>query len=170
MLQGIRIADMTTVIFGPYATQVLADLGADVVKIEPAAGGDSIRLVGTPPHTPGMSPLHLRLNRGKRSVAWDLKSEAGRTAMQRLIASSDVFIHNVRSDAIERLGYGYAAVRAIRPDIIYLHCTGFDQRGPHADLQAYDDIIQAATGIASLLPHVDGNPQPRFLPMTLADI
>jgi crotonobetainyl-CoA:carnitine CoA-transferase CaiB-like acyl-CoA transferase len=169
MLQGLRVADMTTVIFGPYATQVLADLGADVVKIEPAAGGDSIRLIGNPPHTPGMSPVHLRLNRGKRSVDWDLKSEAGRAAMHRLIESSDVFIHNVRTDAIERLGYGYEAVRAIKPDIIYLHCTGFDQRGPYADLQAYDDIIQAATGVASLLPAVDGNPQPRFVPMTLAD-
>ncbi len=169
MLQGLRVADMTTVIFGPYATQVLADLGADVVKIEPAAGGDSIRLIGNAPHTPGMGPAHLRLNRGKRSVDWDLKSEAGRAAMKRLIETSDVFIHNVRADAIERLGLGYEAVKALRPDIVYLHCTGFDQRGPQADLQAYDDIIQAATGIASLLPHVDGNPQPRFLPMTLAD-
>lgn len=169
MLQGLRVADMTPVIFGPYATQVLADLGADVVKIEPAEGGDGIRLIGNPPHTPGMSPVHLLLNRGKRSVDWDLKTEAGRAAMNRLIESSDVFIHNVRADAIERLGYGYETVRAIKPDIVYLHCTGFDQRGPYAELQAYDDIIQAATGVASLLPAVDGNPQPRFVPMTLAD-
>lgn len=169
MLQGLRVTDMTSVIFGPYATQVLADLGADVIKIEQAGGGDSIRVIGLPPHTPGMSPVHLRLNRGKRSVDWDLKSEDGRAAMRRLIESSDVFVHNVRGEAVERLGYGYEAVRAIRPDIVYVHCTGFDQRGPHADLQAYDDIIQAATGIASLLPKVDGNGRPRFLPMTVAD-
>lgn len=169
MLQGLRIADMTSVIFGPYATQVLADLGADVVKIEQTGTGDTIRIIGHPPHTPGMSPLHLRLNRGKRSVDWDMRSEAGRAAMRRLIESSDVFIHNVRGDAIERLGWGYETVRALRPDIVYVHCTGFDQRGPYADLQAYDDIIQAASGMASLLPKVDGDPQPRYFPMTVAD-
>lgn len=169
MLQGVRIADMTSVIFGPYATQVLADLGADVVKIEPAGSGDNIRILGRPPRTPGMGPAHLRLNRGKRSVDWDLKSEAGRAAMRRLVESSDVFIHNVRGDAIERMGWGYEAVKALKPDIVYVHCTGFDQRGPYADLQAYDDIIQAASGMASLLPKVDGDPQPRFLPMTVAD-
>ncbi|HIV73207.1 MAG TPA: CoA transferase [Candidatus Aquabacterium excrementipullorum] len=169
MLQGIRVADMSTVIFGPYATQVLADLGADVIKVEPTGMGDAIRIVGTPPKTPGMSPLHLRLNRGKRSVDWDLRTEEGRAALHRLIESSDVFIHNVRADAMERLGFDYDAVRALKPDIIYVHCTGFDQRGPYAGLQAYDDIIQAAAGVATLLPHVDGNPRPRYLPMTLAD-
>lgn len=169
MLQGLRVVDMTTVIFGPYATQTLADLGAEVVKIEPAQTGDAIRIIGTPPHTPGMGPVHLRLNRGKRSVDWDLRSEPGRVAVRRLIESSDIFIHNVRADAIARLGLAYEDVRAIRPDIIYVHCSGFDQRGPYAELQAYDDIIQAASGIASLLPEVDGNPQPRFLPMAMAD-
>ena len=169
MLQGLRITDMTTVIFGPYTTQILADLGADVVKVEPAGGGDTVRLIGRPPVTPGMGPAHLRLNRGKRSVDWDLRSEAGRAALTRLLQTSDVFIHNLRADAIERLGFGVDAVRALRPDIVYVHCTGFDQRGPNAGLQAYDDIIQAASGAASLLPHVDGNPQPRFLPMAVAD-
>ncbi|MBS0425695.1 MAG: CoA transferase [Proteobacteria bacterium] len=168
MLEGLRIADLTTVIFGPYCTQILADLGAEIVKVEPP-DGDSIRLIGTPPNTPCMSPVHLRLNRGKRSVGWDLKSEAGREAMHRLIAASDIFIHNVRGEAIARSGLSYEEVRAIRPDIIYVHCTGFDQRGPYAGLQAYDDIIQAAAGIASLPPRVDGNPEPRYVPMTLAD-
>ena len=169
MLQGLRVTDMTSVIFGPYATQILADLGADVVKVESTAGGDAVRLIGKPPATPGMGPVHLRLNRGKRSVDWDLKTEDGRAAMHRLIASSDVFIHNVRADAIERAGLGYERVRTLRPDIVYVHCTGFDQAGPYAGLQAYDDIIQAASGIATLLPATDGNPRPRFLPMTLAD-
>ncbi len=168
MLEGIRITDLSTVIFGPYATQVLADLGADVIKVEPT-GGDTIRILGHPPKTPGMSPLHMRLNRGKRSVDWDLRSEAGREALRRLIETSDVFIHNMRADAMERLGFGYEAVRAIKPGIVYLHCTGFDQSGPYAGLQAYDDIIQAAAGVATLLPYVDGVSRPRYLPMTLAD-
>ncbi len=155
LLQGIRIADLTSVFFGPYATQTLADLGAEVIKIEPPEG-DTSRLVGTPPVTPGMGPVYMRLNRGKRSVVWDLKSPQGKEAMHRLIASSDVFIHNIRTDAIDRVGLGYDAVRAIRPDIVYVHCTGFDERGPYAGLQAYDDIIQAATGSASLLSKVDG--------------
>ena len=168
MLEGLRITDLTTVIFGPYCTQILADLGAEVIKLEPPEG-DTIRVIGTPPHTPLMSPVHLRLNRGKRSVDWDLKSEAGRAAMHRLIETSDIFIHNVRNDAIARAALSYEEVRAIRPDIIYVHCTGFDQRGPYAGLQAYDDIIQAASGITTLLPRADGNPQPRYVPMTLAD-
>jgi crotonobetainyl-CoA:carnitine CoA-transferase CaiB-like acyl-CoA transferase len=92
MLQGLRVVDLSTVIFGPYATQTLADLGDEVVKIEPAEMGDAIRIIGTPPHTPGMSPVHLRLNRGKRSVDWDLRSEAGREVIKRLIESSDIFI------------------------------------------------------------------------------
>lgn len=168
MLEGLRVTDLTTVIFGPYCTQILADLGAEVIKFEPPES-DSIRIIGTPPHTPLMSPVHLRLNRGKRSVDWDLKSETGRVAMHRLIETSDIFIHNMRSDAIGRAGLTYEEVRAMRPDVIYVHCTGFDQRGPYAGLQAYDDIIQAASGIASLPPRVDGNPQPRYVPMTMAD-
>jgi crotonobetainyl-CoA:carnitine CoA-transferase CaiB-like acyl-CoA transferase len=168
MLEGLRVVDLTTVIFGPYCTQILADLGAEVIKVEPPEG-DHTRHIGSSAHNPGMGPMHLRLNRGKRSVDWDLKSEAGATAMRALLATADIFVHNVRSEAIARAGLSYDAVRAIRPDILYVHCTGFDQRGPYAPLQAYDDIIQAATGVASLPPHVDGNPAPRYVPMTLAD-
>ena len=94
-LAGIRIADLATVVFGPYCTQILADLGADVIKIEPAEG-DTARMIGTPAKTPGMGPVHLRLNRGKRSVIWDMKTEKGRKAMRRLIETSDVLIHNIR--------------------------------------------------------------------------
>ena len=167
-LAGIRVADMTTVVFGPYCTQVLADLGADVIKIEPAEG-DTARVVGTSRNTPGMGPVHLRLNRGKRSVDWDMKTEKGREAMRRLLATCDVFIHNIRPAAIDRLGLGYEDVRKIKPDIVYVHCTGFGLDGPYAGLQAYDDIIQAASGAVSLLPRVDGNPRPRYLPMLFAD-
>ncbi len=167
-LAGVRITDMSTVVFGPYCTQILADLGADVIKVEPAEG-DTVRNVGTPAKTPLMGPVYLRLNRGKRSASWDMKSEKGKRAVQRLLETSDVFIHNIRPDAIDRLGLGYEAVRKLRPDIIYVHCTGFGLGGPYAGLQAYDDVIQAASGAVSLLPRVDGNARPRYLPMLFAD-
>lgn len=167
-LAGIRITDMTTVVFGPYCTQILADLGADVIKVEPAEG-DTARMIGTPPKTPLMGPTHIRLNRGKRSVSWDMKTPKGQKAMRRLLETSDVFIHNIRPDAIDRIGLGYDQVAKIRPDIVYVHCTGFGLDGPYAGLQAYDDVIQAASGAASLLPRVDGNPRPRYLPMLFAD-
>ncbi len=167
-LAGVRIADMSTVVFGPYCTQILADLGADVIKVEPAEG-DTVRNVGTPAKTPLMGPVYLRLNRGKRSASWDMRSERGKRAVRRLLETSDVFIHNIRPDAIDRLGLGYEAVKKVRPDIIYVHCTGFGLGGPYAGLQAYDDVIQAASGAVSLLPRVDGNPRPRYLPMLFAD-
>ena len=167
-LAGLRVVDMSTVVFGPYCTQTLADLGADVIKIEPPEG-DSVRVIGTPAHTANMGPVFLRLNRGKRSVVWDLKSDAGRRAIERLLATADVLLHNIRPEAVERLGLGYDSVRALRPDIIYVHCTGFGLEGPYGGLQAYDDVIQASTGAAALLPRVDGNPKPRYLPMLFAD-
>lgn len=168
LLNGIRVTDLTTVFFGPYCTQTLADLGAEVIKLEPATG-DTVRLIGNPPGVEGMGPVFMRLNRGKRNIDWDLRTEAGKEAIRRLLETSDVFIHNIRLDAVERLGLCYDAVKAIRPDIIYVHGTGFDQRGPYAALQAYDDIIQASTGLATLLPMVDGNQRPRFLPAAIAD-
>ncbi len=167
-MAGLRVVDLSTVVFGPYCTQTLADLGADVVKIEPPEG-DHVRIIGKPAHTAGMGPVFLRLNRGKRSVVWDMKSDTGRLALRRLIATADVLLHNIRPDAVDRLGLGYEAVRAIRPDIVYVHCTGFGLDGPYAGLQAYDDVIQASTGAAALLPRVDGNPAPRYLPMLFAD-
>jgi crotonobetainyl-CoA:carnitine CoA-transferase CaiB-like acyl-CoA transferase len=117
MLEGLRVVDLTTVIFGPYCTQILADLGAEVIKLEPA-DGDHIRIIGNPVKTPGMSPVHLRLNRGKRSVDWNLKTPDGLAAMHALIATADIFIHNVRGEAIARAGLSYEQVKAIRPDIL----------------------------------------------------
>ncbi len=167
-MAGLRVVDLSTVVFGPYCTQTLADLGADVIKVEPPEG-DHVRVIGTPAHTVGMGPVFLRLNRGKRSVVWDMKTDTGREALRRLIASADVLVHNIRPEAAERLGLGYAAVRALRSDIIVVHCTGFGLEGPYAGKQAYDDVIQAATGAAALLPQVDGNARPRYLPMLFAD-
>jgi crotonobetainyl-CoA:carnitine CoA-transferase CaiB-like acyl-CoA transferase len=168
MLEGIKVLDLTTVVFGPYATQTLADLGAEVIKVE-APGGDTMRYAGKPARTRGMGPVHLGLNRGKASIVLDLKAADDVAAMRELIARSDVFIHNVRGKAIAALGFDYAAVKAIKPDIVYVHCVGFGSDGPYADLQAYDDIIQAATGTASLAGRVNGDPTPRYIPSLIAD-
>jgi hypothetical protein len=118
---------MTAVIFGPFCTQALADMGADVIKIEPPTG-DNGRTIGSPARTRGMGKLHMTINRGKRSVSWDLKTEEGRAKLRKLIATSDVFIHNVRADAIRRLGFDYESVRAFAPEIIYVHCCGLKTR------------------------------------------
>jgi crotonobetainyl-CoA:carnitine CoA-transferase CaiB-like acyl-CoA transferase len=111
----------------------------------------------------------MNINRGKRSVNWDLRSDEGREALRQLIASSDVFIHNIRKDAMNRLGFDYEAVRQIKPDIIYVHCVGFGSGGAYDGLTAYDDVIQAASGVASLIPRVDGSAAPRYFPMAIAD-
>ena len=168
MLEGITIVDMTSVVFGPYATQVLADLGADVIKIE-APGGDAYRYSARHAKTLGMAPGFMSINRGKRSIVLDLKQDAERKRMLEMLESADVFIHNVRGKAAEKLGLGFEAVKAVNPSIIYAHCVGFGQDGPYADLQAYDDVIQAASGTTSLLPRVDGEARPRYFPSLIAD-
>jgi len=169
LLSGIRIIDLTTVIFGPYATQMLADLGAEIIKVEAPGIGDVSRYLGNGIPDPTMGSIHLTVNRGKRSIALDLKKPEDAATLRDLIATADVFFHNVRGKAIARLGFDYAGCKAIKPDIIYVHGTGFGQDGPYADLQAYDDVIQAATGTTSLLPRVDGDPRPRYLPSLIAD-
>lgn len=168
LLSDVKIADMSTVIFGPYCTQTLADMGADVTKIEPEKG-DDFRNVGKSAVTRHMGPCHMTMNRGKRSVIWDLKSEAGAAAIRKLISESDVFIHNVRAPAVARLGLSFEDVKAIKPDIVYVHCVGFGSDGPYAGRPAYDDLIQGLSGAASLLPKVDGDPKPRFIPTAFAD-
>ena len=168
MLEGLKVIDLTSVVFGPYATQILADYGAEVTKIE-APGGDVYRYGAKPAKTPGMGPGFIALNRGKKSVMLDLKQEADVERLSGLLKDADVFIHNVREEAIGRLGFGYEAVKALNPEIIYVHCVGFGSGGPYAGLQAYDDVIQAATGTTSLLPRADGNARPRYLPSLIAD-
>lgn len=168
MLQGIRVIDLTSVVFGPYCTQILADLGAEVIKIEPP-NGDPYRYSGKWAKTRAMSPGHLSINRGKKSVVLDLKNPEDQSTMRALLADADVFIHNVRGQAIQRLGLDYEAIKAIRPNIIYVHCVGFGSNGPYSDLQAYDDVIQAASGVATLISRVDGDPRPRYIPSLIAD-
>lgn len=168
-LAGVKVVDLTTVVFGPYCTQILADLGADVIKVETPGMGDAFRWSAEPARTPGMAPGFMAVNRGKRSIALDLKAAEDLAVMRELLRDADLFVVNVRGKALERLGLDYDSVRALNPRIIYVHCVGFGQSGPYADLQAYDDVIQAATGTATLLPRVDGNPSPRYLPSLIAD-
>lgn len=168
LLDDVKIVDMTTVLMGPYCTQILADMGADIVKIEPDFG-DVIRLVSKPSVTPKMSPTHLTLNRGKRCVDWDPKTELGKEATRRLIEQSDIFIHNIRDSAVARLGLSFEDAKAIKKDIVYIHCRGFSSQGPNSQQPAYDDIIQGISGMASLLHRMDSKQGMRFLPSAFAD-
>ncbi|MBR9834372.1 MAG: CoA transferase [Alphaproteobacteria bacterium] len=168
ILQGVRVIDMTSVVFGPYATQILADLGADVIKVE-APGGDQFRYSGKPAKSRGMSPGFMALNRNKRSILLDLKQSDDRSTMADLLKTADIFIHNVRLGAIEKLGFGPDQVKAIKDDLIYIHCVGFGSGGPYDGLQAYDDVIQAASGTATLASRVDGTGEARYLPSLIAD-
>lgn len=168
MLEGIRIIDLTSVIFGPYATQMLADMGAEIIKVEPPMG-DMSRYLGHSRTDPTMGSVHLTVNRGKKSLMLDLKKPEDAEKLNSLLPTADVFFHNIRKSAIDRLGFGYDAVKAHNPEVIYVHGVGFGQDGPYADLQAYDDVIQAATGTTSLLSLVDGNPRPRYFPSLIAD-
>jgi len=165
-LHGVRVLDLTTVFMGPSATQHLADLGADVIKVE-APGGDSTRSIG-PCGDIGLGPLFMGLNRNKRSLVLDLKQPAGVAALLRLARDADVLATNVRPAAMRRLGLGYEALAAANPRLIYASMVGFSQRGPYAGKAAFDDLIQAATGLAAAVGQGAGG-EPRYLPITIAD-
>jgi crotonobetainyl-CoA:carnitine CoA-transferase CaiB-like acyl-CoA transferase len=153
-LAGIRVVDLTAMVMGPYSTQIMADMGADVIKIEPPAG-DNTRFISVGPE-PGMSGVFVNVNRGKRSIVLDLQSEAGKTALRKLIETADVFIHSMRAKAIAKLGFGYADVAAINPGIVYTNCYGYGHRGPERDLPAYDDTIQAECGLTAVQEMLTG--------------
>src|SRR5690554_2890749 len=143
-LSGIRVIDLTAMVMGPYCTQIMADMGADVIKVEPPAG-DNTRYISVGPE-PGLGGVFVNVNRGKRSIVLDLRSEEGKNALRELVKTGDVFIHSMRAKAIARLGFGYADVAAINPRIVYTNCYGYGRRGRDADLTAYDDTIQAECG------------------------
>lgn len=164
-LAGVRVLDLTAVVLGPLATQILADWGADVIKIE-GPEGDLMRGNGISLHK-GMSSIFLTINRNKRSVCLDLKTEAGKSALRRLVTTSDVLVHNMRVQAIERLGFGYDAVAAINPRIVYCEATGFGQDGPDRDRPAFDDIIQSACGMVDVVSR--GREAPDYVPSLVAD-
>lgn len=173
-LGGIKVVDLTSVLFGPYASMILGDLGADVIKLEAPGkkagqGGDMFRYAGKSARTAGMGPLFHHFNRNKRSVVADLSTPEGRSVLSRLLGVGDIFITNVRMASLSKLGFDYAAARRLNPNIIYVHCSGYGSDGPYANLQAYDDLIQAAAGATDLLGRVDGNPTPRYQPSLIAD-
>jgi len=167
-LHGIRIIDLTQFVLGPYATQTLGDLGADVIKVEEPSG-DRQRNQGKAPKSQNMGPLYVALNRNKRSVAIDLKSDEGKAALRTLIATGDVFIHNMRPEAVKRLGFGYDDVAAIKADIVYVEAVGYGSGGPYSGRQAFDDLIQGASGACDLLRLYDGNEELRPFPSIIAD-
>jgi crotonobetainyl-CoA:carnitine CoA-transferase CaiB-like acyl-CoA transferase len=164
-LSGVRILDLTSVVAGPLATQMLGDMGADVIKIE-APEGDAPRHTG-PARSPGMAALFMGLNRSKRSLVLDLKIEAAKEALWRLIGTADVLVHSMRPQKIAKLGFGHEAVCAKNPRLVYAALHGYRDGGPYSGQPAYDDVIQGQSGIAALMAQMGG--EPRYAPMILAD-
>jgi crotonobetainyl-CoA:carnitine CoA-transferase CaiB-like acyl-CoA transferase len=162
---GLRVVDLTTVVVGPYTSQFLGDMGADVIKVE-APGGDTTRGTGPSVHR-DMGANFLHVNRNKRSISLDLKSEGGADAMRRLLRSADVFVHNMRPEPLARLGFDYAHVRALKPDIVYCNIWGFGRKGRYVGMAAYDDVIQGAAGLVAL--EAFGGKPVRYVPFLIAD-
>lgn len=165
-LEGFRVIDLTSVLMGPAATQILADYGADVIKVEPPEG-DIMRHAGRM-RNPGMGHVFLHANRNKRSLALDLKKPGGREALLELIGASDLFIHNIRPVALSRLGVDCASLVSSFPKLVSIALVGFDQRGPNAAHPAVDDVIQGASGMASLTARQTGG-DPAYMPMVIVD-
>ncbi len=165
-LDGVRVIDLTTVVVGPTATLFLADYGADVIKVE-APGGDLLRRLGGPSRSGQLSGKFTHFNRNKRSLALDLKQKPARELLERLLATADVFIANIREAALARLGLASEALRARHPRLIVCNLAGFRRDGPYCDRPAYDTIIQGMAGVAACNARVLG--EPRFVPMVFAD-
>ena len=165
-LEGVRVLDLTSVVVGPLATQILADHGADVIKVE-TKSGDLVRVMNGRSVTPGMGAKFLHLNRNKRSIVLDLKQPAGHAALMRLAEKSDVLVWNVRPAAMARLKLSYEDVRAVNPKIIYCGMFGFGQDGRYREKPAYDTILQGSGGMAALHHRAMG--EPRYVPMVVAD-
>jgi crotonobetainyl-CoA:carnitine CoA-transferase CaiB-like acyl-CoA transferase len=164
-LAGIRVIDLTTVVLGPFATQVLGDMGADVIKVESPAG-DNCRWIG-PSRTTGMGAYFAMLNRNKRSVVLDLKRPAAMHALLRLVDGADVFVHNMRLGAAERLGLGYATLSERNTRLVYASASGFRKGSSKQESPAFDDMIQAISGLAALNAGTDG--APRYVPSVVVD-
>ncbi|MBC7132811.1 MAG: CoA transferase [Roseovarius sp.] len=164
-LAGLRVIDLTSNVLGPVATQILGDMGAEVIKIEEPSG-DYTRQVG-PGRSPGMGSFFMTINRNKRSVVLDLKRPEARSALMRLVATADVFVHSMRPGAADRLGIGYAEIAAVRPDIVYGSVSGFRPGSSLENEPAFDDVIQGRSGLAAL-SQMRGRP-PEYMPMVIAD-
>jgi len=165
-LQGMRVIEMGHILLGPHVGQTLGDMGADIVKIE-APEGDFYRTVGVK-RKQGMSAQWLNCNRNKRSISIDLKSQEGRDVLTELVRGADVFIHNMRPRAVAKLGFDYESVKRLNSSIVYCYSSGFGEAGPYRDFPAFDDIIQARSGLASLNGVLDG--QPKLTPIPITDL
>ncbi len=165
-LDGIRVLELTSVVLGPWACQILGDMGAEIIKIEPPVG-DTNRNLGASRTNKDMSALYLTCNRNKRSLVLDLKQDAGREALLKLAAETDVMVHNFRPQAMARLGLDYEKIKAVNPNIVFCATYGYGKAGPYGEKGALDDSIQAASGIAMLQKMVLG--EPRYLPTIVAD-
>ena len=161
----MRVVDLTAMVMGPYCTQIMADMGAEVIKVEPPQG-DNTRFISVGPE-PGMSGVFVNVNRGKRSVVLDLRTDAGKAALRALIERADVFIHSMRSKAIAKLGFAYDDVAAINPAIVYTNCYGYGTPRPDRDRPAYDDTIQAECGLPAVQQQLTG--QADFVGTIMAD-
>ena len=164
-LEGIRVVDLSTVILGPWAAQTLGDMGADVIKVEPPSG-DIARHSG-PRKTPMMASLYMGANRNKRSIVLDITQDSGRDALLKLISQADVLLHNMRPKVMRKFRLDYETVSKDNPDLIYCATFGFRSEGPMADKPAYDDVIQAASGLSELQSVISG--EPRYVPTVMAD-
>jgi crotonobetainyl-CoA:carnitine CoA-transferase CaiB-like acyl-CoA transferase len=175
-LKGLRILDLTSVVNGAYGVQLLADQGAEVIKVEDpvgtrGGGGDIMRWSGHMPEGAprDMGPIFMTINRNKRSVVLDLKKPAARRALLKLAKTCDAFVSSVRYEGLKRLGLGYEEVAAVNPSIVYVHAAGYGSDGPYAGEPAYDDLIQSASGLADVLPRTYAEDVPRILPTLVAD-
>lgn len=157
LLKGLKIIDLTTVVLGPYATQILADLGAEVIKVE-AKEGDVFRAV-RPGRRDDMGVAYMNFNRNKRSVAIDLKQSRGQDVLHRMVKDADVLVHNMRSRSAAQLGSSFETLHAINPGLVYCYSPGFSGLGPDRDAPAYDDVIQSRSGLAALNADVSGAPK-----------
>lgn len=165
-LQGIRVLDLSTVLMGPFATQMLGDLGAEVIKVEPIQGDVSRQI--WPYRHKGMGHMFMNVNRNKRSIALDLKQQSALKALQALIKTVDVLVYNIRPQAMARIGLSYEDVVQHKPDIIYVGAFGYSQRGPYASKPAYEDLIQGAVGLPFLF-QMQGSTKPNYTPINIAD-
>ena len=156
-LEGLRVVDLTRVLSGPYCTMQLGDMGAEVIKVEQPGKGDDTRAFA-PPYQGDQAAYFLSINRNKRSITLDMKSEAGKAVLWRLIEKSDILVENFRPGAMDRLGFGYEAVRKRRPALVYASISGFGQTGPQKDRPGYDVIVQGEAGIMDITGPEDGAP------------
>jgi crotonobetainyl-CoA:carnitine CoA-transferase CaiB-like acyl-CoA transferase len=164
-LEGVRVLDLSSVIMGPWATQILADLGADVISVE-AIGGDAVRFLGLG-HHPLLCGIALNVLRNKRNISLDLKNPSGREAFLKVAATCDVVFTNLRPGPRQRLGLTYEEIRKVRPDIIFCHAQGWPSDSDRADDPAYDDVIQSGSGMAALFTMQNGKPS--IAPIAMAD-